>query len=146
VHGYEYEDDFLRFRFLHRLLLVPDDAKVLEALLRRWKDVLQGQRCPYHAASTALLHRDQAAFDDAIADLLDRRRAAFEAFRLATNYDAELDATIGKIFMHGLALLRFAELRGLATAIDDPFMPSLARIPLGGSPPPAGSWRGGSRI
>lgn len=146
VESHEYEDDFLRFRFLHRLLLDPQDVASLEAILSRWDVVRRGAPCPYRDASEALLRRDAAALDDALVRMVDRRRDAFAAFRVATSYSAELDATEGQVFVHGLALARFAELLGLPVQDDLDFMPGLARIPLGGPTPSPHAWRIGSRV
>lgn len=142
--GYEYEDDFLRSRFLHILLLTPDDEVQLTGLLERWDQVTHGRPTSYHALSCALLARDRVAFTEAMARVLSYRRMNLLRWRKTPGYRAELDATEGSLFVLGLAYLRMADLRGIPTIEDYEAMPGLARIPLGASLPASGSWRVGA--
>jgi hypothetical protein len=141
--GWEYEDDYLRSRFMHRLLLAPDDQPLLERMLERWDAVAEGRPGPYHDLSHALLARDEVLFDEALNAVLASRRVTFAEWRKTPEFRVEIDAVDGGLFVLGLAYLRLAELRGIVTRPDYDSMPALARVPLGTPLPPPGSWRVG---
>ena len=139
VEGHEYEDDFLRYHLLHRMLLGADDDE-LRALLDRWEEVMEGQTSTPWAMSTALVERDAAALGEGLLDLVEEHDAWFEQFRTNAGYVPEIDATLGKISMNGLVVLRFAELREIPTDAEYRFMPDIARLPVGGPFPPRDAW------
>jgi hypothetical protein len=138
--GVEYEDDFLRIKFMHQLLLAPNDQAALQSTLDRWDQVAEGAPSEYHALSLSLLRRDDSAFDEAIHAVLDRRRGKLAEWRMTPNYRLESDATDGGLFVFGLACLRLAELVGISTQPDYEGMPEPARIPLGRKPLAPNSW------
>jgi hypothetical protein len=139
--GFEYEDDFLRYRFMHLLLTASDNESVLSRLLNRWKEVAEGNPSPHWALSRAILSRDPIAFEAAMADVLAARRENRAKWRKTPNYRVELDATEGSLFVLGLAYLRLADLRDMPTLDEYEGMPSMARVRLG-TPPPPGAWCG----
>ena len=140
LDGWEYEDDFLEAHFQHRLLLAPDDMASLSQILERWEAVLEGAASAALDASRALLGNDAAALDASLRELMREREKKYEAWRKTSAHNPELDATEGQISVPGLALLRLAELRGIATRREYPFMPSVARVPVGTPVPQPGSW------
>ncbi len=129
--GFEYQDDFLRIHFMQRLLLSGEDRPALLALLDRWTQAAEGEPGPYHGLSQALLDRDAAAFEVALAAVLADRRTKRAAWRKSPHHRIELDATEGCVFVLGLAYLRLAELRGIPTAAEYEDMPAPARIRAG---------------
>jgi hypothetical protein len=138
--GYEYEDDFLRYHLLHRMLLGAHDAE-LRGLLERWEAVMEGQTSVAWAIARALVERDGDAFGEGLRDLIDEHLVRFEEFRTSAGYIAELDASLGNVSMDGLVALRFAEIRGIPTEREYQFMPDLARLPMGGQFPSRDAWR-----
>lgn len=138
--GFEYEDDFLRAKFMHLLLLAPTDQAALARTLDRWNEVAEGAPTEYHALSLSLLQRDATAFDDAVHAVLARRRGKLAEWRKTPNYRVESDATDGGLFVFGLAYLRLAEFVGIPTAADYEDMPAQARVPLGTNLPKPNSW------
>lgn len=138
--GYEYEDDFLRYHLLHRMLLGAEDAE-LRGILQRWEAVIEGQPSVPWALSTALVERDSNGFGESILDLIDEHVVRFEEFRTNAGYIPELDASLGNVSMDGLVALRFAEMRGIQTEREYRFMPDLARLPVGGPFPSRDAWR-----
>lgn len=141
--GVEYEDDFLRFHFHHRLLVMPDDEVALRVVLDRWATVVGRAGSTHLDAARALLDRDADDLDEALDRLITERRGTFAAWRKRPDYREEIDATDGVIFVHGLALLRLAEMRGIKTRPDYEYMPDLARVPRGTPLPPTGAWMQG---
>lgn len=137
----EYEDDFLFFHFMHRALLVPEDAATLKQILTRWEAVLEGGASGYLEVCRALAARDAEDFDQGMGALIETRDAQLDRYQNVANFNPELFATEGKIFVEGLAVLRLAELRGLPTEDDYKYIPSMARIPLGATLPDFDSWR-----
>ncbi len=140
AEGFEYEDDFLRYHLLHRMLLGADDTE-LRAILKRWGRVLDGQRSVPRDVGSALVERDSAAFGESILALVDDHVARFESFRSSAGYIPEVDASLGAVLMDGLVVLRFAQLRGITTEREYRFMPHLARLPVGGPFPDRDAWR-----
>ena len=138
--GYEYEDDFLRYHLLHRMLLGADDTE-LRGILERWEGVMEGQTSVAWALSTALVERDADALREGLLDLIDEHVTWFEEFRTQAGYIPEVDASLGNVLMDGLVALRFAEMRGIATEREYRFMPDVARLPVGGPFPPRDAWR-----
>jgi hypothetical protein len=126
--GHEYEDDYCFAQAIHRWLLPspPDDE--VTALLDRFEayrpeDARIG-------VCRALSARDQAAFDAAFDELLVQRDADIEEAKArASERDPVVEAH-RLVYVDGLALLRLAGLRGLATRPDYRFCPSLARLPM----------------
>jgi hypothetical protein len=138
--GFEYEEDFLRYHFLHRMLL-GDSDDALSEILSRWTTVVEGRASSPLDLSRALLHRDAEAFDETLGILIEEHAGFFEAFRTSNDYVPEIEATLGKIWMNGLVALRFAELRGMPTRPEYRFMPALARLPVDGPFPARDAWR-----
>ncbi len=138
--GWEYEDDFLRFHFMHRALLGDDDA-ALSRVLARWERVLEGEASCHLDVARTLAARDPEAFDAALAAAARDRTEKIEAWRKTPVYDEQLDATESAVFIHGLAAIRLAELRGISVPGEYELMPSLARVPLGAQLPPKDAWR-----
>jgi hypothetical protein len=136
----EYEDDFLRERMQHRLLLAAPEAE-LEAGLRRWRQVVGDARAVFLDVTRAIASRSAEAFDSAFDALLARRDEVLEDWRRMPNYREDAGSTEGRVFVEALGLLRLAELRGIPTRPDYKHVPAPARIPLGAPLPPPDSWR-----
>lgn len=125
--GRELEEDFLHVWFLMSRFSLRSDAAVLDPLLARWEQVLEGSADPRLDLCRALATRDQPAFDAALEAIVSERRrsvaAALEAGRLLP----EDGPTTAKVWVQLLALLRLADGAGLRTDAEVPLAPSVAR-------------------
>jgi hypothetical protein len=138
--GVEYEDDFLFFHLLHRMLLAPEDLDGRARLLSRWKQVEQGQPSAKFELTQALVEKDARRFPAAFTALLEARQEKLRKYSQRLSFDPELNATEGKVSVEGLAILRLAELHGLPTRLSYDFIPSLARVAPGGPALPENAW------
>jgi hypothetical protein len=138
--GEEYEDDFLYFRFLMSYFGLRSDAKETLPLLERYEALAAGND-PRADVCRALFARDQERFDEAIEALVqhwqEKTREADERGMLSPD-DA---ATTAHVSVELLALLRLATAAGLATGIDHPLAPSIARRTDRFRPPAPDAWR-----
>lgn len=137
----EYEEDFLYMRLLMDGFILERERGHLEALLKRYEQVLAGGADLRLELCRALLHSDPQLFEGTLELLLgDHRRENEKRLELeqASPNDA---ATVFHLWVELLALLRFAEQAKLKVARDYPFAPSLARrvesVPL----PAPDAWR-----
>lgn len=128
--GREYEDDFCYAGFLHAIIQPDPSAPGMEAILRRYQDWLGALSGPRLDTARALAGRDQAGFDEAFDWLLDARAAEIEANRERGQLETPEVEAERRVFVEGLALLRLADLRGLATQREYRYCPSLARVPM----------------
>ena len=137
----EYEEDFLFSHFLHQWLLAPRDSAALELTLTRWATVVEeGDPDMRLLVCRELVAKDLERFSQALQALINERRREFRAYRRQLDFDEEVAATTGKIYLDGLALVRLAELEGLGPLPEYEMLPALARIPLGTPLPGLGAW------
>ncbi|WNG13781.1 hypothetical protein [Cystobacter fuscus] len=141
LEGVEYEEDFLFSHFLHRMMLEPRDTEGLHRVLARWAQVLQGGVDPRLDACLALLEKNAVGFHRAFETLIIERKQQFREYRRQLDFDPEVGATTGKIYMDGLALLRVAELEAVPPPPALEMVPLLARVPIGTPLPAADAWR-----
>ncbi|WP_164001870.1 immunity 49 family protein [Pyxidicoccus caerfyrddinensis] len=141
LEGVEYEEDFLFSQFLRQLLGYPRAPDALHRVLARWEEVLEGGADPRREACQSLLEKDADGFRAAFEALLRERKREFSEYGRRLDFDAEVGATTGKIYMDGLALLRVAELEALPPLPALEQVPPLARVPLGTPLPAADAWR-----
>lgn len=139
--GLEYEDDFLFFHFLHRLVLEEDVTESHRAILARWHEVLEEHPSGPFRACRALLDQSAEEFSSGFQAYLDWQEGVLDEYQTRVSFDEELFATEGQISVEGLALLRLAEMRGIPTPHESPRVPVLARVPLGVAFPEPGAWR-----
>jgi Immunity protein 49 len=123
----EYEDDFLYATFLMSAFFLGAQAPDLQAMLARYEAVLEGRDDARLELCNALLAADAGRFDAALGQLLDERDERYQRLVERGSVLEEESATEGKICVEGLALVRLAEQRALATRKDYLFVPSLAR-------------------
>ncbi len=136
----EYDEDFLYVRFLMKHFFASPTPGEEHVLLTRYERALEGTRDDRLALCKALVDGDAAAFDEALALVLEER--ADRAQRLADDerLEPEVWATEAQVSIEGLALVILAERAGLETRRDYLLVPSLARE---GGPAPADpdAWR-----
>ena len=124
LEGEEFEDDFWYAHTVHGLVEgAPDVAQRLTSFAASFGD----EESPRHALCTAMVARDQDAFDSAFAALLEERRA-WGKDKKARVFDSPISVDIeAGLFVEGLALLALADRAGLATEDDYDMIPGLVR-------------------
>lgn len=127
LEGVEYEEEFLFFHFQQRLLRTPRDEAALGSILDRWTRVVAGEPSVYIDVCQALLEANEAAFCSALGEVLETRSESLRKYRKQLDFDRELDATEGKVYLNGLALVRLAQSRGIAAPERLEMIPRLAR-------------------
>lgn len=126
----EYEDDYCYAQALHRLVQpTPPEHEILP-LLTQFEAALEGAPSARLAVCHALTARDQAAFNQAFDDLLDERSEEIKKDIARGQLEDACVVADRRVFIEGLALLRIATSRGLATKPDYPLCPSLARVAM----------------
>jgi hypothetical protein len=127
----EYEDDHCVGRIVGLLIGDPPAPPgSLQPFLDRFEAYLEGASDARFDVLSAIVHRDQAAFDVAFPDL----QAAFAA-RVQKDIERKqleepVTLALRDVDVDGLAFLQLAEHRGLTTESDYDFCPSTARGPL----------------
>lgn len=141
TNGLEYEEDFLFTRFLHLMAREPQDDDALARILKRWSRLAEGDFDAKLETCHALWKREESQFETAFKAIIDERKQDFKEYRRQLDFEPQVGATTGQIYVDGLAILRLAELEGLSTRGAYAMIPALARVPLGASLPPQDSWR-----
>lgn len=122
--GQEYEDDFVRMRFLMDLH-TSDEATSAERLAR-CVELLEAPD-PRLGCCTALRDRDAAALDRSLRAASAAERAADEELSIEGRLDPDEAVTTAHVYCEGLAIVQLAERHGIAVARELPRIPSLAR-------------------
>lgn len=122
--GWEYEDDFCYFFFVHRLItqsgfLASDDAR---SLLARFEASLEGQRSTRLALCRALHARDAVVLREALESFLDARKRELDVRRdRITEYSAQaIFWPKSFVSVEALAWLVLARAGGIP--LDDEFL------------------------
>jgi hypothetical protein len=102
----------------------------MDAILQRYQGWLGALSSPRLDTARTLASRDRAGFDEAFDWLLDARAAEIEANRERGQLETPEVEAERRVFVEGLAVLRLAEMRGLATQREYRYCPSLARVPM----------------
>jgi hypothetical protein len=121
--GYEYESDHAYAWMLMCLADPEASGDVLECMLHDYEVALGGRPEARLAVCRALVEQNEAAFHPAMLELLAQFEAGVEqAEARAYRFDDH-----ERIFVEGLALLRLADDRGIATSEHYRYCPALAR-------------------
>lgn len=137
----EYEEDFLYMRLLMDGFVLERERSHLDALLKRYEQVLAGGADFRLELCRALLHSDQQIFDESLERLIGDHRRENEK-KLEQEQASPNDvATVFHLWVELLALLKFAERAKLKVARDYPFAPSLARRVESTPLPSPDAWR-----
>src|SRR5262249_13646523 len=107
LEGYEYEDDFTYAYFFYQLISFDGaETTVLQSIIDQFENALEGQFSERLELCKALLAKDQSAFDDAFAALLNEHQTKTEALAdptLDSIQAQELDFEANRhIFVEGL--------------------------------------------
>lgn len=123
----EHEDDFLFIAFLMQRYFIGGSAEMQRQMLDDYERVLEGAADPRLSVCRALYGRDGQAFEEALIELLEARRARIAA-QLREGKLTEAHAEWALPFApEGLALLRFGEKEGLSAAPVFMSIPAIAR-------------------
>ncbi|NMO14692.1 immunity 49 family protein [Pyxidicoccus fallax] len=138
--GLEYEEDFLFVEFLMRHFFLETPDAECHRLLERYEEALRGAEDFRLGVCKALLESDTESFGAALTDFLRERRDRLAGVASRGHMEEELLATEGQLSVEGLALVRLAEQKGIATEVDYLHVPSIAREPPSRTFQPK-SWR-----
>jgi hypothetical protein len=122
----EYEDDFIYMRWLMGRFYLQQSEVSLDPMLERYEVLLDGAEDARAVVCQALRRADPAKFDTALQTLIEQREDDYASGIDADQILEEEWATEGKVFVEGIALLRFAAQLGLPIQRDYLFIPSLA--------------------
>jgi hypothetical protein len=128
--GREYEDDFCHAQMLFRLAAGLDADAAFDSLMQRHASAVQGGPQPRADICHALARRDQAAFDAAFGALLKARLAQIREDKARSQTLTPEVAASREVYVEGLAMLRLATDRCLATQREYLLCPSIARVPV----------------
>ena len=123
----EYEDDFLYFQFLMKHFYLSSELEECQELLNRYEDVLQGAEDPKLNICQAYLDGNQENWEEAFCAFLDSRYDQKQRLIQKGALSQEEAATEAQLNIEGLALLRFAEMKGFTTQREYIGTPSSAR-------------------
>jgi len=138
--GWEDEEDFVFFHCLHRMVHpVPEEAGLRQVLMR-WRRLEADSPSPFLQVCESLLENESTRFHASFTQMLDARQTLMREYRKQLDFDRELYATEGKVYINGLAILRLAESRGLPGREHDVLIPRLALL-SSFKPLPEHAWR-----
>jgi hypothetical protein len=130
---WEYREDFLYFRFLHRIVIDPAWLGSPEsvALLDQFEQVSEGKEPSRAAVLRALIARDAQAFTSALSALMGEHQARVDA-RKERMGEPDVPTFLlwprTFISIEGLALIAFARALRLEVDPDIPLTPAVARM------------------
>lgn len=127
---YEYEDDFLFYKFIAKMILKSDsnDEKILQSILHRWKGVLDGSDSSYFNICRSLLNQSEAEFIVSLKKIIDERKDKFEQWKRTPSYIEEVAHTNQHIYVTGLALIKLAELNGMSINEQFETIPEICKL------------------
>ncbi|MFY2563422.1 hypothetical protein ACN469_37860 [Corallococcus terminator] len=138
--GWEDEEDFVFFHCLHQMVHPEPQGAGLRQVLTRWRQLEGDSPSPFFQVCESLLENEASRFHASFTQMLDARQVLMREYRKQLNFDRELYATEGKVYINGLALLRLAESRGLPGREHDVLIPRLALL-SSFKPLPEHAWR-----
>jgi hypothetical protein len=128
---WEYEEDFLFVDFLRQAALGlaagGSWSSAAASNLARWDQVLEGRDSPTAAACKAVALADGPGFASSFETFLAKRLKDLDAYRSEVNFDPQMYAVEGHVYIEGIALLEVAGRAGLPVEPQYPLIPSLAR-------------------
>lgn len=126
----EYLDDYCYAQLLHQIVTDTASEESTESLFVDFEDFLDGDSSSRLDVCRAVVLGDQASFDEAFESLLDDHELEIVAAKARGQIENPGNMAQRQLFVEGLALLRIAERKGLATATDYRFCPGIARVPM----------------
>jgi hypothetical protein len=130
LEDYEYEDDFTYAYFFYRLIRFDEaDATELTGIISQFERALEGQSSVRLELCKALIAKEQAAFDEAFANLLNEHQSWTDALAEDSMQSHEFTFEANRrIFVEGLAILRIAEQLRLETQEEYILCPNMAYL------------------
>ena len=126
----EYEDDHHYGRILHALIAYQIPSDVLTDQVNQLTLYQDGEESIRLDLVRALIAADQDLFDEAFEELLLEFEDHVAFLEAQGPLDEAATTALRLVCIEGLAILRLAEFRGLATDTEYRFCPSLARRPM----------------
>jgi hypothetical protein len=126
----EYEDEFLWARVLQLLAAPKPDVGTVDPLLARLDELDPKAYADRTAAVRALLARDAAAFEEAMAGAVLQYEQVTEEKAKSLTTPVTTFAPHRFLWLEGLALLRLGERAGLPVERELKYCPRLARVPM----------------
>ena len=123
----EDEDDFCYAQILQRMVGHGATEVELRPLLERFEQSVGNESSMRLELCRALTVGDQEQFDESFAGLLSERRRSIETKRRGGQVEEPGIVAERYVCVEALAILRIADLRGLATESEYLFCPSIAR-------------------
>jgi hypothetical protein len=128
--GHEYADDHWYAQLIHELSESAPEPSRLTVGLAELEAALEGRTPARLDVCRALVNRDQDLFDASFADQLASRAEEITREKARGKLEDPPVAAQRSVYIEGLALLRLAEQRGLTTASEYSYCPSLARVQM----------------
>lgn len=138
--GEEYEEEHLFPRFLMGLHSLQAPRLDLAGAVERFEALADGSD-PRAPLCRALLERDQGGFDRALEAVVEAWRAELRERAASGLLSPDDEGTTARVSVELLAVLRIAELAGLATEVEVPLAPSVARGWRGARLPAPDAWK-----
>lgn len=138
----EDEDDHRFALFLHLALAALRDGSgaKLPATLDELPALRDDAEDPRAGIARAIAAADAGELAAALEATLDAREEKIRALRKTPGVSKELLATEGALWIEGLAILRVAELAGIAVPPEARYLPAESRVAVGSVALPAGAW------
>lgn len=130
--NWEYEDDFCYYLFIHDCILhdgTPAEA-ITAPLLERYEQSLEGGDDPRLKVCQSLVERDPEKFIATFSALMNAKQEQIDQQRPNVVDSKFLFWPRSFVSVEGLALLRLAEMAGLAIAEEFPLCPAESRLAL----------------
>jgi hypothetical protein len=126
--AWEYEEDFLFADCVREMVLAIESgtpSRHLAVAIGRWQQVLDGRESPTFEVCRALFAMDAPLFGESFAGFVASRVAMLEEYRSEVNFDAQVFAAEGNVYIEGIALLAIAVRLGFPVEVEYPLIPSL---------------------
>lgn len=126
--GKEYEEDFFYVRILMDHFFLDAPGEGVRRMLEEWASLVADTPDVRLDLCRALVDRDQAGFDAALAEGIDQRQSRIRQQRDRETLHPDEAATLAHVSIEVLAWLELAERAGLKVATDSPLAPGVARL------------------
>ena len=111
----EYEDDFLYYQFIYKLLISPKNKNELTSILESFEKVLDGDFSSRYSVCKSLLDRNNEAFNEAFTDLIIERENYIDN---KVFHNDPMFLAHDFVFIEGLGLLLLARSLGMVVEKD----------------------------
>jgi hypothetical protein len=121
----EYEDDYLFYRFMQKMVDYPFSKEELHKMLSRWEEVLAGQNSIEYLICSILLNKSVDEFEDTFQQLLAQRSEQLDAWSESPAFNKEWYLLESNIYIEGICILRLAMMQGIPIKHEYPLVPNI---------------------